>query len=122
MLPQRILIVDDDAFNLEFLKVEMEHILDLKGLPRSLIDVCIDGQEAVDCVEGTVNRTLNGQGKILSHMYFLILMDFSMAVLNGDEATRQINTILEDQKIKKIHRPYIVCCSAYEDDEFKQCA
>jgi hypothetical protein len=45
-------------------------------------------------------------------------MDFSMAVLNGDEATSQINTILENQQIKKTHWPYIVCCSAYETDEY----
>jgi CheY-like chemotaxis protein len=114
--------VDDDAFNLEFLKVEMERILDRKKLPRSLIDICIDGQEAVDTIEESVIRTLDGEGESRAHMYFLVLMDYSMSVLNGDEATKEINTILRNQQIKKIHRPYIVCCSAYEDDDFKQSA
>jgi hypothetical protein len=76
--------VDDDAFNLEYLKVEMEQILDAEGLPRNLIDTCIDGQEAVDCIRETVIRTLDSRNKSLAHMYFLVLMDFSMAVLNGD--------------------------------------
>jgi hypothetical protein len=62
----------------------MEQILDRKGLPRNLIDTCIDGQEAVECIRETVIRTLDGRDKSLAHMYFLVLMDFSMAVLNGD--------------------------------------
>lgn len=46
-LPQRILIVDDDAYNAAFLIMEMEPVLEKFGLPADLIDMCYDGENAV---------------------------------------------------------------------------
>ena len=66
-------------------------------LPTSLIDICIDGREAVDTIEESVVRMLDERGTSRAHMYFLVLMDYSMSVMNGDEATKKINTILSNQ-------------------------
>jgi len=41
------MIVDDDAYNAEFLRMEMEPVLEKFGLPVDLIDKCYDGESAV---------------------------------------------------------------------------
>ena len=57
-----------------------------------------------------------------SDMYFLVLMDFSMPSMDGDEATHRILKMYKNLKISKNHRPYIVCVSAYEDDKHEEAA
>ena len=49
-------------------------------------------------------------------MFKLILMDYSLAEMNGPEITRQVRTYLDENGIDQ---PYICCCSAYLDDAFK---
>ena len=41
------MIVDDDAYNAHFLKIEMEMVLEKFNLPLKLIDQGFDGESAV---------------------------------------------------------------------------
>jgi len=50
-------------------------------------------------------------------MYKVILLDYSMPMMNGLEAARKMRTLLEDHHA---FQPYIVCCSAYDADNFKE--
>jgi CheY-like chemotaxis protein len=78
----RILLVDDEPFNIKGLMIILNKVadnLDLQaGLIESLIDVSYNGQQAVDMVK---NSTTDGI------QYSLILMDQSMPLMDGTEAT-----------------------------------
>ena len=50
-------------------------------------------------------------------MYKVILLDYSMPLMNGLEAARKMRTLIED---RHEFQPYIVCCSAYDADNFKE--
>jgi len=49
--PRRILIVDDDAYNAQFLAMELELVLEKLNLPVNLIEICHDGVSAVQMFE-----------------------------------------------------------------------
>jgi len=40
--------------------------------------------------------------------------------MNGDEATKNINVMFHNEKVKRRYRPLIVCISGYEDPEYKE--
>jgi CheY-like chemotaxis protein len=86
-LKKRILVVDDEEFCLETIKVLMRKAkIDLR-----LVDFCIDGQEAFDHV---INSSRNRE------LYDLILTDFNMPVCDGIKATKKIRRfLLESEKI-----------------------
>ena len=65
----RILLVEDDAMNRDMLTRRLRR----KGMD---VEVAVDGQQAVD---------MTGQNN-----YDVILMDMSLPVMDGYEATRQI--------------------------------
>ena len=98
-----ILIVDDCLFNIAAL--------------RSLIlmfnyesDNCTDGQEAINIIKERVNARLP--------MYKLIMIDFSMPVVDGPSATSAIRSYLTEVGIAREHQPYICCMSAYSEKNF----
>ena len=90
---QKVLIVDDDSFNilsleLMFKKFKVDH------------DHAYNGQEAIE--------------KVMSNEYDLIMMDCNMPVMDGWEATKRILKMIEERKIKDL---VIVACTAFEDAE-----
>ena len=79
---KRIMVVDDEEFCISTMQFMLERLMvDTKNT----VDFCINGQEAVDKV-----KEVYSQGQC----YQLILTDFSMPILNGIEATRQIRKYL----------------------------
>lgn len=50
-------------------------------------------------------------------MYHLIMLDYSLPDINGPSVASSIKKLFSDAKIPT---PYICCCSAHVDEQFKQ--
>ena len=109
-----ILIVDDNCFN----------ILALQGLIQQnfklQIDSANDGDQALNKVKQKY-RMMNRE------TYKLILMDFSMPVMDGPTAAKQILAFLDTaasqnkgQKNGLQRRPYMCCFSAYQQPSYEE--
>ena len=72
-----------------------------------LAEFCTNGKQAVKAVE---KRAKNPK----MSMYKLILMDYSMPILTGPEATRQIRSILS-QKGYTDDDPIICLVTSYQE-------
>lgn len=94
--PKKVLIVEDDNMNLLYLK---------KIMKRNSIDfdIALNGMQALD--------------KYLTYSYHCILMDISLPVMNGIEATLKIR---EYERITGSYTPIVaITASAYEYDKEK---
>ena len=78
----------------------------------------IDSNSAVNGVEG-VKQVEQRHEQRLS-MYRLILLDYSMPLMDGPQAATKIRDIL--QEVDQQSRPYICCVSSYQDQSFKDVA
>ena len=80
-IQKRILIVDDQTFNIQALKIILQHSV---GIPNaeSITDQSLNGKEAVDMVERNIEAN-NGT----RCAYDMILMDCNMPVMDGYEAS-----------------------------------
>ncbi|CAD8190702.1 unnamed protein product [Paramecium pentaurelia] len=96
-----ILIVDDNAFNIEVLK-----FLIMKISPSIQFDCSLDGYSAIQMVKMNRCKKCNG--------YDLIFMDVDMPTMNGIQTT-----ILIKKQFPKIQ---IIGCSAYSQKEEEQLA
>jgi len=97
-VPPRILIVDDDPFN----------ILALESLLKAFniqIEKAFNGKQAVEKI---LQR--NKPGETMSMSYKLVLMDFNMPVMDGREATKNIRQLAREGKIIETK---IVGCTAF---------
>ena len=92
-LPSKVLIVDDDTFNIVSMELALSKF-------QSKTERAFNGSEAIE--------------KILSTKFDLVLMDCNMPVLNGWEATKKIKELVQQGKIDDIP---IIACTAYEDLE-----
>ncbi|CAG9323522.1 unnamed protein product [Blepharisma stoltei] len=102
--PKDVLIVDDTEFNLEILSSILTSG-DVK------YDEASNGKEAVEKVLNKDNA---------DQPYKLIVMDCEMPEMNGWEASRYINQLYRQGKIKYL--PHIVGYSAYcSDEDIKLC-
>jgi len=72
-LPQRVMVVDDEPFNVE----AHVQILRMIGVKTSIqIDTCFNGREAVQLVQKAIDENQEDR-------YKLILTDCAMPVLDG---------------------------------------
>jgi CheY-like chemotaxis protein len=100
---KKILIVDDEGFNI----TTMKHILkSYKIFP----DFCFNGQEAINKVLDNLIKPCCGEN------YKLIFMDIMMPVLDGIEASLQIQKICQENNIDM----NIVIISAHDSDVIYQ--
>ena len=101
-----VLVIDDDAFNLEVFKAMV--------ISRSLeCDAALSGAIALSFVKERVKNTRQE-----SHipMYQLLLLDYSMPEMNGIQFMAQLKTMLADEGVEV---PYVCCCTAYAEESFK---
>jgi two-component system sensor histidine kinase/response regulator len=85
---KRILIVDDEIFNIEAIKVILEHRFKIKQIDK-ICDNSMNGKEAVEKIVENVR-----QNNEYFCNYDLILMDCNMPIMDGYEATENIRTFL----------------------------
>jgi CheY-like chemotaxis protein len=78
----RILIVDDQKFNIDALLIILEHYVRIN--PR-FCDYALNGQIAIDFVKSNIEKNLHQMCD-----YELILIDCEMPFVNGYEATHKI--------------------------------
>ena len=86
---ERILIVDDEAFNIQAVKIVMQTVAGIIN-PNSICDEAENGQEAVDIVKDDIARN-----KCCS--YSLILIDQNMPIQDGLSATREIRQYIHEK-------------------------
>ena len=123
---KKILIVDDEPYNLLGLKIMLQQAIkgsfkamDLKAegdvdsegqtLTRETSDIhkATNGQEAVDAV---VEAFQNG-----TYTYGVIFMDCSMPVMDGFEASDKIKNFF---RLKKLPQPMIVAVTGHAEEEY----
>ena len=102
---RRILIVDDEAFNVIGLKTVIKTMGKFKGLSR-LIDTAGNGKE---CIE-KAKAGMHPQG---NYSYCLIFMDLSMPEMDGYEATEIIRELYVNRQ-----QPKIIACTGHVEPEF----
>ena len=81
---RRILIVDDQIFNIQALKTILKFSVGLQDI-NDQIDHVFDGQDALDMIIENVKKN-----NMKYCDYNLILMDCNMPVMDGYQATRKI--------------------------------
>jgi CheY-like chemotaxis protein len=111
----RVLIVDDQIFNIEFLRCQLEAIPQLKDR----CDYAENGLAAVKLVRASLDKFKRGEG--VSILYKLILLDYSMPLLDGPATSQAILTLFHDEP-RSIQKPYIVCLTAFTEKAFEDTA
>ena len=95
--PYKVLIVDDNNFNIMLIETIIGNIL-----PKAIITIAVDGMEAVGYYKTTSPD--------------IIFMDIQMPVMNGYEATRQIRKLNLGKRI-----PIIALTAATLNNERDKC-
>lgn len=103
------MVIDDE----EFCLFSMKSLLLMCGVDiGSQVDFCFGGQQAID----RVKTTYSNKGS-----YRLILTDFSMPIVDGIEATRQIRSYLtHDARVARSEQPRIIGVTGHLGNEFEQ--
>jgi len=50
------MIVDDDAYNAQFLAMELEQVLEKLNVPINVVDICHDGVNALQMFEKSITK------------------------------------------------------------------
>ena len=104
-MERRILIVDDEPYNLMALKV----IIDAADpRVRAIINEVTNGLEALEAVK---------KANEIGISYGLIFMDCSMPIMDGYTATKKIRSYL---KGKHLQQPMIVACTGHSEAHYIQ--
>jgi len=118
---KRILIVDDEPYNLIGLTIMLQqatkfcfgHLadsyeeIDIQQVIMDLVDRANNGLEAVKLVK---KAYYDG-----NHSYGLILMDCSMPIMDGYEASDTIRNYIKKHGLRQ---PMIVACTGHTEEEY----
>ena len=108
---KRIMIVDDEPFNLQSLKVVIQQSVKRLGMNKDilnrLIDEASDGQEALNLM---IKRCTSHEHRA---EYSLIFMDCQMPVMNGYKSTLEIRQFIERARLVQ---PMVVACTGNVED------
>ena len=109
---QKILIVDDQSFNIEAMMIILHHVFDLDT--KNLVSKAFSGMEALEEIVRDIQQNYrNGIGKVSS--YTLIIMDCSMPMMDGYETTEIIRSIMQNNGMKQ---PIISALTGHTDQHF----
>lgn len=114
----RILCVDDQVFNIEFLRCQLELIPSLAGR----CDYAENGQAALEYVQQNLEMNLSPQNDC-SALYSLILLDYSMPKLDGPQTAvkiKELYDLFSKSAGKQLEMPFIVCLTAFTEEIFEQ--
>ena len=104
-MPKRILIIDDEPFNVISLQLSFSR-LGIKGLGR-LVDRAYNGLDGLNLAKDAFMR-----GK---HIYGLVITDISMPVMDGYEASQEIRDFYRQ---KNVPQPMIIACTGHVEEQF----
>ena len=109
---QKILIVDDEDYNIDALKILLKY--SAKVDVDLVCDSATNGSEALKKVEENVG---NNEGKNCN--YALILMDCNMPIMDGYEATTRIRKYIAN---KRLSQPVISCITGHSEQSHAKMA
>ena len=104
----RILIVDDQSFNIDALQVILKYSI---GIDSEICDKANNGEQALNMVKKDVDE--NNRGLFCS--YDLIFMDCNMPFMDGYDATTAIREFLFE---KKIRQPIISAITGHTEQSY----
>lgn len=104
----RILVVDDDSFNL----IASEMVF--SGF-KLAIDTAFNGKEAIEKVLSKNNKSKqNSECNECGGQYSVVFMDISMPVMDGNSAAKELKKMMSEDMI---HQVSLVACSAISQGE-----
>ena len=103
----RILLVDDEIFNIEAIEIIMRYSLNMHNI--EVCDHAFNGKQALEAVKTNVN-----QNNKTFCQYNLILMDCNMPFMDGYEATKLIREYLYDLNLDQ---PIITAVTGHVDND-----
>lgn len=106
-LPKRILIVDDEPYNIRGLTVQISQ-MGIDGISH-IIDKAFNGWEALNLVKQGNERDND------RYCYGLIFMDCSMPVMDGYKASDEIRNYA---RLNRLSQPCIIACTGHTEEEF----
>jgi CheY-like chemotaxis protein len=105
----KILIVDDQSFNIEAATVILKYSVRIKN-PDQICDSAIHGKQALEKVIQDV------ESHNLKHCsYKLIIMDCNMPIMDGYEATSKIRSYISSLGI---NQPIIIAVTGHTEEEY----
>lgn len=107
----RILIVDDEPFNLQSMKVIIQQSLKRLGHPKELLNDLIDVATNGDVALNKVIELYTSEE--LKQQYSLIIMDCQMPQMDGYEATKEIRKFITRAKRQQ---PQIIACTGHVEE------
>eukprot|EP00347_Sterkiella_histriomuscorum_P013084 403366084 len=108
---KRVLVVDDNTFNVFTLQTILE--VEFK-LP---CDIAYNGQQAVEEVQNKLNTQ---KCQICNRQYILIFMDIQMPVMNGYESSEIIRQLERDLLSQNEKLSFIVGLTAHTTEQYQQ--
>ena len=108
---KKILIVDDQSFNIDALKIILKYKIGLET--EIFCDSASDGFDAIKKIINDVEEKHDG----LASSYQLILMDCNMPHLDGYEASSRIRQYFYQQRLKQ---PIISAVTGHTEQVFVQ--
>ena len=103
-----ILVADDDVFNL----FTIESLLNTFGVKIAKVN---NGQEAIDAIKSRYHQKCSKR----CQMFRLVLMDLSMPVMDGFEATVRLRELISNNFIPDV--PIVACTAFVDTDKMEKC-
>jgi CheY-like chemotaxis protein len=110
-MDRRILLVDDEPFNLLSVKVLLKTITRQLGIDPNIIEENLDSvTDGIEAIEAVIRLD-----EVFNMHYSLIITDLQMPRLDGYQTSRQIRAYYESKNIKQ---PVIIACTGHIEQKY----